>query len=75
MDVGPPPNIALTRKSCQPIKATTCCRQVAALDLQPGCLNNPFGLQDSVTAFQNVRLSLLQDSLSILKTAVGCLKS
>ena len=67
MHVSPAPDIALTRERRQSIKATTCRRQVAALDLQPGCLNNPFGLQNPITTFQNVRLSLLQDPLSLLK--------
>jgi hypothetical protein len=66
MKVGPPPYIALTRNSCQPVEATTCSRQIALLDLQPRCLHNPFGLQYSVTAFENVWLAFLQDSLSIL---------
>jgi len=51
MHVGPPPNIALMRNSCQPVEATACCRQIASLDLQPRSLDNPFGLQNLITSF------------------------
>ena len=75
MHVSPSTDIAVTNKGRQSIKATTCGRQVAALDFQPSCLNNPLGLQNSVTALQNIWLSLAQDPLRIWKSAVGCLES
>ena len=75
MHVSPSTDIAVTNEGRQSIKTTSCGRQVAALDFEPSGLNNPLGLQDSITALQNIRLSLVQDPLSILKSAVGCLKS
>ena len=59
MHVSPSTDIAVTNEGCQSIKTTTRGRQVAALDLEPCCLDNPLGLQDSITALQNKRFSLV----------------
>jgi hypothetical protein len=75
MQIRPPPHIALTCHSGQLIKTTTRCREIAALDLQPCCLNNPFSLQNTVTALLDVGLSFPQDRLSLLETSLGRLKS
>jgi hypothetical protein len=74
MHVGAPTGITLSRESRQLIKTTTCSRKISELDLQPSGLNNPFGLKYPVPAFQNEGLPLLQNPLSIRKSAAGRFK-
>ena len=74
MHVSPSTDIAVTRERHQLIKTTTCGRRyVAALDLEPSCFNNPFGLQNSRHHVSERSLLPRAGPLSLLKSAVGTL--